>query len=200
MHLIEYLNQIPDFRRQEGRRYPLSMVLLLSIMSIICGYCRYREMASFCRANQEEFVALFGLKRQQLPSHVTFREILKNVDFESLNQSFEHWAKGYVPVESGNWFSVDGKALSSTMSEYSSAYQNFVSLVSVFAHQRQQVLKVAQFENQKTSEIPIIQTLIQTLDLKGVVLTLDALHCQKKQLEQSSTMATIISSKLRKIS
>ncbi len=37
--------------------------------------------------------------------------------------------------------------------------------------------------NSKESEIPVVKQLIETLDIKGVTFTLDALHCQKKTSE-----------------
>jgi len=55
--------------------------------------------------------------------------------------------------------------------------------VSLFAHQQRQVLQVAHMENKRQSEIPVVRQLIETLHLQGAVLTLDALHCQKKTLE-----------------
>jgi hypothetical protein len=59
-------------------------------------------------------------------------------------------------------------------------YQNFVSVVSVFAHNRGQVLGLDKLENKKGSEITTVQNLIAALDIQGVVFSLDALHCQKK--------------------
>jgi hypothetical protein len=58
--------------------------------------------------------------------------------------------------------------------------QNFVSIVSVFAGRRGLVVGMNKFENKKESEIKIVQELITVLDLTGVVLTFDSLHCQKK--------------------
>ncbi len=81
--------------------------------------------------------------------------------------------------------SIDGKALASTVTDYNSSYQNFVSLVSVFSHKRGQVVRAAKLENQKSSEIPTVQVLIEALDLQDVVLSLDALHCQKKRPSSS---------------
>lgn len=68
------------------------------------------------------------------------------------------------------------------MRDYDADYQNFVSLVSVYSHQKGMVLAAQQFENKETSELKVVQTLLETLHLNGVVVTLDALHCQKKQL------------------
>jgi hypothetical protein len=189
MNLIEHLQQIPDFRRKQGLRYPLLAVLLMTIMSIMSGRCRYREIAAFAKANQKELLKFLHLKkRKRLPSHVTFREVLKGVNFDNVLTAFNDWAAQYVTLDEEEWMSMDGKALASTVTDYASSYQNFVSLVSVFSHKRGQVLRAAKLENQKRSEIPTVRELIEALDLTGVVFSLDALHCQKKPSKPSSTV------------
>ncbi|MBF0121640.1 MAG: ISAs1 family transposase [Desulfobacterales bacterium] len=180
MNLIESLSKLKDFRRSEGKRYPLAPMLIIAIMSIICGYPRYREITRFAKANKDELKKEFGLKRDQMPSHVTFRELIQKTDFKEVNLIFENWAKNYVKIEKGDWLSIDGKAIASTVSNYDNSYQNFVSLVSIFSHKRGQVLKAAQLHSSKKSEIMTVKELIQMLDLEGVVFTMDALHCQKK--------------------
>ena len=190
MTLIESLQTIPDFRRKQGQRYPLIAVLLITIMSIMSGRCRYREIAAFAKANQKELLKFFHLqKRKRLPSHVTFREILKGVDFDDVRTAFNSWAGQYITIEDDEWLAMDGKALASTVTDATTSYQNFVSLVSLFSHKRGQVLKTAKFENQKRSEIPTVRELIEALDLQNVVITLDALHCQKKPSTPFSTVA-----------
>lgn len=180
MTLIEHFQHIPDFRRKQGCRYPLLVMLLLTIMSIMSGYCRYREMAAFAKANQKELVKFFRLKRKRLPSHVTFREVIKGIRFDAVLVAFNQWAAQYVTLAPEEWLAIDGKALASTVTDDDTSYQNFVSLVSVFSHKRGQVLNAAKLDNQKRSEIPTVQAVIAALDLHGVVFSLDALHCQKK--------------------
>ncbi|WP_369831897.1 hypothetical protein [Chlorogloea sp. CCALA 695] len=58
-------------------------------------------------------------------------------------------------------------------------YQNFVSLVSVYSHQQGVVLAAQQFESNKSGELKVVQTILEALQLEGVVFTMDALHCQK---------------------
>jgi hypothetical protein len=180
MNLIELLSQIDDPRRKVGMRYQLVPVLLIIIMGIMSGYNGYREISRYAEANKKVFLKFFSKKRKQLPSHVTFREILKSIDFQEVLSAFEKWALKYVSIEKQEWFSIDGKALGSTVSNYSTEYQNFVSLVSIFSHKRGQVISVGKLENKKDSEIPTVESLIEKLGLKDVVFTLDALHCQKK--------------------
>lgn len=179
MNLIEHLCQIKDFRRKQGQRFLLSQVLLIIIMAIMSGRYGYREIASFAKANKKELVDKLKLKKSKLPSHVTIREVIMNVDFNLLNQAFSQWSMGYVTIEKDDWLSIDGKAIKSTVENYHSSYQNFVSMVSVFSQKRGQVIKTGTFENKKVSEISIVQELLEALDLKDVVFTLDALHCKK---------------------
>jgi hypothetical protein len=179
MNLIEQLCQIKDFRRKQGQRFLLPQVLLIIIMAIMSGRYGYREIASFAKANKKELVDKLKLKKSKIPSHVTIREVIMNVDFILLNQAFSQWALGYVTIEKDDWLSIDGKAIKSTVENYHSSYQNFVSMVSVFSQKRGQVIKTGTFENKKVSEISIVKELLEALDLKDVVFTLDALHCKK---------------------
>ena len=85
-----------------------------------------------------------------------------------------------MSIEKGDWFSIDGKCIRSTVSDYSSSYQDFVSLASIFAQKQGQVIRIAKFSSKKSSEIPTVAELVRILDLEGAVLSMDALHCQKK--------------------
>jgi hypothetical protein len=180
MNLIEAFSVVQDPRRAEGRRYPLVALLIIMMMSIACGLCRYREIARFAEANKKDLQRFFGLKIEQMPSHVTFRSIIQRVNFEQLNEAFMQWAKHFVMVMPRAWINVDGKAIGSTVSDAQESYQNFISLVSFFVKERGQVLAVGRLENKKSSEIHLVQEMIKLFDLKDVIFTMDALHCQKK--------------------
>jgi len=67
-----------------------------------------------------------------------------------------------------------------TVLEPQTAYQNFVGMVSLYSSRLGVVLAAEQFESKKTSELKVVQTLLEALHIEGVVFTLDALHCQKK--------------------
>ncbi len=179
MNLIEQLNQIEDFRRKQGQRFALSTVLLIIIMGIMSGRYAYRELVSFAKANQKDIIKYLKIKNKRIPSHVTIREIIMHIDFDALNNAFYKWASAYIIIEKNEWVSIDGKSIKSTVENYDSSYQNFISLVSVFSQKRGQVIKTSAFENKKVSEISVVQQLLEILDLKDVIISLDALHCKK---------------------
>jgi len=179
MNLVENLCQIKDFRRKQGQRFELTQVLLIIIMGIMSGRFGYREIASFAKANHNDLANRLKLKKSRIPSHVTIREVIINVDFESLNKAFSQWASGYVTIKKNDWLSIDGKSIKSTVDSYNTSYQNFVSMVSVFSQKRGQVIKTATFENKKIGEASVVQEMLEMLDLHDVVFTFDALHCKK---------------------
>ena len=95
-------------------------------------------------------------------------------------QQFEQWAKDNVRLEPGEGIAIDGTRIKSTVSKNNFDYQNFVSMVSVYSQQQGVVLATQAFEHKSNSELKVVQKLLATLALQDVVVTLDALHCQKK--------------------
>ncbi|MFN6492565.1 ISAs1 family transposase [Nostoc sp. DedQUE03] len=120
------------------------------------------------------------LQKHGVPSYSTIRRVVMGVDFDKLVAIFNHWAYQYVDLEPSDWCGIDGKSIKGTVIDHEKAYQNFVSIVSVFASKRGLVLGMEKFEKKQESEIVILQNLITALDLKDAVFSFDSLHCQKK--------------------
>jgi hypothetical protein len=179
MSLIECLQEVKDPRRMQGQRYSSVAMLLIIIMSNLCGKYAYREIGRFCKLNKSYLISKFGFKNNQVPSYVSIRTFILTVDFSSIQKAFHKWTSNYVPIEANEWIAIDGKSIRSTVSDCSNEYQNFVSLVSLFCCKREQILHVAKLENKKANEGQIVEELLEVLDLKDVIFTLDALHCKK---------------------
>lgn len=183
--LGSFLNEATDFRRAQGQRYPLRATLAMIILAILDGANGYREFARFMKHHQELLVEAFAL-RHGVPSHVTIRTILRGLDLKQLSQRFFAWMQPLVvlpPEEGPTWLSADGKSMRSTVANAGNALQNFVSVVSLFAHHSNLVLAQQEFQNKKSHEPEVVRHLIEQLQLRDVVLVLDALHCKKKTLE-----------------
>ena len=179
LNLIQSLQEIKDFRTFRGRRYPLWLILLLVVMGTISGCRSYYALEDFGARHYQAVSQQLGLTVTRLPSDTTFRRILQKLDFKVLAQQFEQWVKSIFTLETGEWVAIDGKSIKGTVTEPGTAHQNFVSLVSVYSHQQGVVLAAQQFESKNSSELKVVQTVIESLQLEGVVFTMDALHCQK---------------------
>lgn len=179
MNLLDCLSEIKDFRRSQGQRYGKIAMLLIIIMSMLRNKYGYREIGRFCKCNEEALLETFGFTNGKVPSYVSIRTFILETDFVSIQAAFHKWARNYVPIEQGEWIQIDGKSIRSTLSDYATQYQNFVSLVSLFVSRREQILHVEKLENKKGNEAQLVENLLEVLDLKDVVFTLDALHCKK---------------------
>ncbi len=177
--LVEYFQDLPDSRREAGQRHTLDFSLIIIIMALMSGYIGIRAMGDFAERNKEALITRLKPKKPRVPSFSTLRRILLNIDFKKLKEAFYQWSLQYVAIGSEDYFSIDGKSIKSTLSNYDKDTQDFISLVTVFSHKRKQVLNQQKFHNKKKSEIAIVEELIEELDLEGITLTMDALHCQK---------------------
>ena len=178
-NLFILLNDLTDYRRAQGKMHELRFVMIIVIMAIMSGFNSLRAMGDFVKKNQKELIQLFQPSKNRLPSHQTIGRILQNVDFNELNKIFHNWAINYVAIENKDWISADGKAIAGTVSHSQNKFQQFTSLISLFSSKRKQVISADRINSKKENEIPKLKELIKALDLKGVVITADALHCQK---------------------
>jgi hypothetical protein len=180
--LIEQLQTIPDWRR--GNRevdYPLWLMLLMTLLGVMSGYTSLRGLADFMKRHGQEAATIFGLKKAKLASYSTLRRMVHRVDVAQVSTIFRHWAKQAFSVPAGAGVAIDGKALASTVQNSSTAEQDFVSVVSACVQSCGIVIDQVSFHNGVTSEITSVRELLKQLDVKGVWLTLDALHAQKKR-------------------
>lgn len=177
MSLIEHLQTIRDFRTQPD--YPLWVVLLLVVMGTMSGCTGYRPLADFVSRHQSELLTELDLPRPRLPSLSTLRRIMVRVDFVSFTQAFNAWAREQFTPAPGAQLATDGKGIKATVSDYDQSYQDFVSVVSAFSVAQGVVVGLETMRNQQTSEIKTVEKLLETLHLKGVCFSLDALHTQK---------------------
>jgi len=178
--IIDFLLKLPDTRRQAGKRHSQELILLIVLMAIMSGYHGYRAIGDFIERNRFDLLANLKPPKDRLPTFFTVRRVLMGLDYNEFAKQFYQWSKSYIEIEPWEWLSVDGKAIGGTAKRENS-YQDFVNMVSIFVSRQKMVLTNGKIINSKESEIPMVQQLIKALDLTGVVFTLDALHCQKKQ-------------------
>ncbi|WP_277922593.1 ISAs1 family transposase [Coleofasciculus sp. FACHB-1120] len=180
--LVQRLQCIRDYRAGRGKRYPLWMMLLIALLGVMSGCQGYKALEEFGIRHHQKLSEVLELNLERMPSDTTLRRMFQAINFEQLTQLFNTWAKEQFAPQAGEWVAVDGKSIKGTVQNRSDAFQNFVSVVSAYSHQRRVVLAHKSFENKVRSEIQVVEQLLAELSLTGVVVSMDALHCQKKPL------------------
>ncbi len=177
--LITKLEQLKDSRRAEGTRHELITIVLITIMAIMSQCYSVRSIETFIKRHKIDLIKYLNIKKERVPSYSTVRRVLLVIDFNELAELFKQWVLENDLINSDSWISIDGKSIKSTLSNYSSSDQNFVSIVSAFVHNSGIVLMSQSYQNKKTSEIPVVENLIKALGLENMTFTLDALHSKK---------------------
>lgn len=182
MHtLIEELKKVKDFRKSQGKRHELWLVLLLIILGIMQGYIGYRAIGDFVKANRQSIVNNFNISPERVPSYSTIRRVMMGVNWTNLIQIFNQWAgQSLEAAQKEDWIAIDGKSLNSTVENYNNKKQNFVIMLSAYSLSNGVVLRAETWENKKGSEIKQVQELVKSCSFQNQVFTLDALHCQKE--------------------
>lgn len=180
--LPDYLSQVPDFRRGQGRMHDLTVILILALMATLSGYYGQRATGDFVKKHYEELVEALQPKNSKLPSYQTIARVLQHLDYDKFSAAFFAWAKTVVPLSEKDWASFDGKGISGTTADPGTAKQSYTNLVSLFATKSKLVITQGKVTN-KSNEIPLVQQLIKSLGLTGLVFTGDALHCQKETVK-----------------
>jgi hypothetical protein len=185
--LPEFLEQIKDWRRGQGRMHRLSTVLLIILMAVMSGCSGQRPVGDFVARHNRELIDVLKPKNNKLPSYQTIARVMQKLDYDKFSSVFFSWAKTVISIEDKEWMSLDGKAIHGTTTNAGSSKQAFTNLVSLFSVKTKQVLTQGKVAN-KTNEIPLVAQLVKQLGVTGIVFTADALHCQK------NTTKTIVKS------
>lgn len=180
------LKKLEDVRCRSGQRHSQSFVLLIVLFATMSGYIGYRAIGAFIKKHELDLIRLFKPKKERVPSYSTVRRILMKLNPDSLQTTYEKWIAKVRLAKTSDasnesqkacWYSVDGKAIRGANKRSKTDYTHLVSIFSVF----EKIVVASDKVGQKTNEIPCFQQMIEDTDLQGVIFTLDALHCQKKQ-------------------
>ena len=145
---------------------------------MLCGITSLKSVARFTKAHRLDLIKCIPLPRNKVPSYSTIQRISHRLNAGKVCECFNNWMKQYIKPE---LIAADGKSIASTVTNANDSEQNFASLVSFFGQISQLIYQIGFLENDKRSEIQVLQELIAKLQITKAVFTMDALHCQKKR-------------------
>jgi hypothetical protein len=177
---LSHLDMIRDARRAEGKLYQLRYILLFSILAIVTGANSYRGIRTFIKVHLKRLNKAFNLGWKRPPAHTAIRYILQGLDPADVEKVFrEHAAdlNGSEAAAGTRIVAFDGKALKGSFDAFNDAKAR--QMLSAFATDTALVLAHIEID-EKSNEIPAVQKLLEELNVAGHIVTLDAMHCQKK--------------------
>jgi predicted transposase YbfD/YdcC len=178
--VMDYLAQVPDPRMERTRAHPLVNILVIALLAIVCGADSFVAIEAFGRSKKEFLATLLDLE-SGIPSHDTFGRVFAALDSSALQEAFRLWVATLVEVTKGEIVAIDGKTLRRSFRD--AGNKAFVHMVSAWAASNRVVLGQVKTE-EKSNEITAIPKLLEVLHIKGAVVTIDAMGCQKEIAEK----------------
>ena len=171
--IVQHLKQVPDYRARIGT-YPLWSLLAIYLLAVLCGAPRgSKDLAKFARKLSQPQRRALGIRQRQgrypAPSQPTFWRLLEEIDGAQLQQvmlQVQEQLRG--PAPKNELIALDGKE---------PKHGGGQSVLTAVCVPSQYYLGSAMVDT-KTNEIPVAQKLFPDLDLKGRLVSLDALHTQ----------------------
>lgn len=163
------LQKVSDPRRSQGKRHPLAIVLLLSILAICCGYSSYEAMSEWARDYQDRLETELSFLAKHTPAKSTFHRVFSDLDAPELEKVLGQWLQTITHLEKYEGIAIDGKAVKNTD----------LFLVSAFAHQAKATL-FQKATQSKGKELVVAPDVLDHINLKDKIITGDALFPQTK--------------------
>lgn len=173
--VLEYLASVEDPRVARTRAHPLENILVIALLAVICGAESFVDMQKFGESKREFLEDLLDLS-SGIPSHDTFGRVLAMLNPSSLEAAFREWTAVLVQATAGQVVALDGKTLRRSFQR--AGDKAFVHMVSAWATKNRVVLGQIRTDA-KSNEITAIPQLIELLQLKGAMVTIDAMGCQR---------------------
>lgn len=172
----QHFADVPDPRVRARSDHKLLDIVAISILAVICGADGWDDLATFGRC-KETWLRTFLDLPAGIPSADTFRRVLSALDPSAFRLAFIRWMQGLVGSTEGKLVAIDGKTARRSFDR--AAEKSPLHLVSAWVRDNQLVLGQVRTE-EKSNEITAIPVLLGMLDLRGAIVTIDAMGAQKE--------------------
>lgn len=171
--LVHIFSQVEDPRSHINKLHNIVDILLIGIISVLCGAETWKQMNMFARTKEEFFKKFIPLENG-IPSKDTINRVFSSIDSNSFESCFIEWVNTITTLKPGQVIAIDGKNLRGAKSE---GKKSPVHMVSAWANDNNIVMGQVRV-NEKSNEITAIPKLLDTLDVKDCIITIDAMGTQ----------------------
>jgi hypothetical protein len=172
--VVECFEGLPDPRLDRTRVHKLTDILVIGLCSMLTIGEGFTDMEFLGRA-QEKWLKTFLELPNGIPSHDTFNRVFSAIDPQCFLECFVQWAQGVCAAIKGEVVAIDGKALRRA----ADSGEPLPCIVSAWASENGLALGQIKVDD-KSNEITAIPELLNVLALKGCIVTIDAIGCQKQ--------------------
>src|SRR5437868_6889985 len=171
-----FFENLADPRMERTKRHSYLDIIILAVCATLGNADGWADIERFGKAKLDFFRTFLELPNG-IPSHDTFGRVFALLEPAALMACIQQWLDALGAAVAGEVVAIDGKTLRGSFD--TAAGQNPLHLVSAWACTARLTLGQVAVDA-KSNEITAIPLLLDLLDLKGCIVTLDAMGCQKE--------------------
>jgi predicted transposase YbfD/YdcC len=161
---------LPD-PRQRNITHRFLDILTIALFAIVCGADDWVTVAAYGRAKLPWLKTFLDLSRG-IPSHDTFGRVFARLNPDALEDCFRKWMASLVELSAGQLVAIDGKSLRRSF-DHAWDKSGMAHMVSAFVQANRMVFAQVKTDG-KGQELSAIEKLLELLELKGAVVSIDA--------------------------
>ena len=174
--LFQHFSDIPDHRQQGKIDHLLFDILFLTVSAVIAGSQGWEDIEDFGH-DRLDWLRKYAPFENGIPRHDTIARVISAIDLGHFQKCFSLWMKDCQTTTEGQVVAIDGKRLRGSFNQ--SNRRDAIHMVSAFACENKLVLAQTKTDK-KSNEITAIPKLLDLLEIKGCLVTIDAMGCQKE--------------------
>jgi predicted transposase YbfD/YdcC len=178
--ITSHFSSLSDPRMEKKTKHDLEDIIVITICAAICGADDWVSVEKYGKA-KHDWLKTFLKLPNGIPSHDTFGNVFSVLDPHEFEKCFMSWIRSVCSVTKGQIVAIDGKTL--RRSHDKSSNKAAIHMVSAWASENHITLGQT-ITDAKSNEITAIPELLDLLDIKGCIVTIDAMGCQKKIVEK----------------
>lgn len=169
---LDYFGDLSDPRCDKNKLHPVPELLFITLCAVISGAEGWQDVEDFGYAKLD-YLRRYLPYEHGVPSDDTLRRFFRAINPEAFQSRFVSWVKAFHLLPEHSLIAIDGKSARGSHD----GDKGPLHLVSAFASEARIVLG-QQKVDEKSNEITAIPELLEWLDLKGAIVTIDAMGCQ----------------------
>jgi predicted transposase YbfD/YdcC len=174
--ILPFLESITDPRIERTKKHLLTDILTITICAVICGAEGWEDIEIYAEANEKWFQTFLELPNG-IPSHDTLARVFAKLSPKEFQTAFQAWIDLVQQGAPRQVLAIDGKTLRHSFDR--AAEKSAIHMVSAWAASSGLVFGQVKVTD-KSNEITAIPKLLEVIDVKGNIVTIDAMGCQKE--------------------
>lgn len=172
--VLNYFSNVPDPRQSVNLTYKLEHIFFIILSAMLAGANSINQIAIFAKAKTRWIKRLIPI--DSIPSYGIFWWILVRIKPEFLRVLLSEWLRTLPEELKDKVLNIDGKCLRGT--QESRTLNPKLHFVSLFMAE-EGILLAQQPVEDKSNEIMAIPKVLDQINIKGAIITSDAMGCQK---------------------